>query len=215
VLLEGHGYRVLSARTAREGTTLLATHNPDVVILDLGLPDGDGIAVTRSVREWTSTPIIVVSARGNERDKVEALDVGADDYLTKPFGSHELLARLRVALRHSERVHRTHESASIEIGDLVVDIVGHQVSKRGVPVPLTRLEFKLLALLARHAGRLLTHEQILREVWGAAHVGNTHYVRVYMAQLRRKVEDDPARPTYLLTEVGVGYRMCEAPRPGP
>lgn len=205
-LVTGHGYRVLEAGTGEEGITLAATHAPDIVLLDLALPDIDGLEVTRRLREWSATPIIVISAREQEQDKVRALDLGVDDYLTKPFGAAELLARLRAALRRSQRIQGS-ESATFSFGDLRVDLATRRVVRGGEEVHLTPIEYRLLVLLVRHAGKVLTHRQILQEVWGAAHTDHPHYVRVFMAQLRRKLELDPARPRYLATETGVGYRL--------
>ena len=202
-----HGYRVVEAATLGEAGIAVTTHNPEVLLLDLGLPDGDGLTLVRQVREWSSLPIIVISARGREADKVEALDAGADDYLTKPFGTGELLARLRVALRHAVGV--AAEAPIVTFGPIQVDLARRQVFRDGEEVRLTATEFRLLALLVRNAGRVLTHTQVLREVWGPNHSEHTHYVRVYMAELRRKLEADPARPRWLLTEVGVGYRLRE------
>ncbi len=206
-LVEGHGLRVIEAATGREGISLAASHNPDVVLLDLGLPDLDGLEVTSRIREWTQTPIIVLSARGMEQDKIEALDRGADDYLTKPFGAGELLARLRVALRHARRNVDDATSSTVELGELTVDLAARRVVVRGDEVHLTPLQYKLLTTLVEHAGRVLTHRQILKRVWGRNSAGHEHYVRVYMAQLRRKIEQDPAQPRYILTETGVGYRF--------
>jgi two-component system KDP operon response regulator KdpE len=205
--LPAHGYRVLEAATGAQALVEAQTRQPDVVLLDLGLPDVDGLEVTRRIREWSRVPIVVVSARGQERDKVQALDAGADDYLTKPFGTDELLARMRVALRHAARVAGGDGEAVFEVGDLRVDLGSRLVHLRGDEVRLTRTEYRLLAALVQHAGKVLTHRQLLREVWGPGAANETHYLRVYMAQLRHKLEDDPARPRYLLTETGVGYRL--------
>ena len=205
--LEGQGYRVVEAGTAREGMALASSHNPDLVILDLGLPDGDGVEVTQRLREWSTAPIVVVSARGQEADKVAALDAGADDYLTKPFGTGELFARLRVAHRHSAGVRAEAGEPVFEAGGLKVDAAARQVYRDGHEIHLTALEYKLLATLVRHAGRVITHRQLLKEVWGPSSVNETQYLRVYMAQLRHKLEKDPARPTLLVTETGVGYRL--------
>ncbi len=202
--LGSHGFRLLEAGTIREAEQLATGHNPDVFILDLTLPDGDGIDLARRLREWTRAPIIVVSARGREEDKVNALDAGADDYLTKPFGVNELLARLRVALRHAQS--SPEAPAVIEAGALRIDLARREVTVDGREVRLTPTEFKLLALLARHAGKVLTHRQILREVWGP-NATEAHWVRVHMAELRKKIEADPARPRLLVTEPGVGYRL--------
>ncbi len=201
--LAKNGYRVVEAVTAEEGITLASTVNPDVVLLDLGLPDVDGIDVTRRLREWMTAPIVVISARGREQDKVDALDVGADDYLTKPFGLDELLARLRVAMRHAAKK----GEAIFVMDDLRVDREKRIVQLRGEEVHLTPIQYKLLVFLVRHAGKVLTHRQILSEVWGPAYATQAQYLRVYMGQLRQKLEVDPARPRYLLTEPGVGYRL--------
>jgi two-component system KDP operon response regulator KdpE len=174
--------------------------------MDLGLPDCDGIDLTRRMREWSRTPIIVISARGKEADKVSALDAGADDYLTKPFGVEELLARIRVALRHASGVVNGEQSA-LEFGDVRIDLARREVTVAGRDVHLTPTEYKLLSLLARNAGRVLTHRHIIREVWGPSYAGQTHHVRVHMAELRKKIEADPARPRLILTEPGVGYRL--------
>jgi len=206
--LESHGYRMVEAPTAREGMAHAAGRTPDAVLLDLGLPDGDGVELTRRLREWTDMPVIVISARGREEDKVKALDAGAEDYLTKPFGVSELLARLRVALRYAVRA-QAPADAVITFGDVRVDLGTRQVFLRNKEVRLTPTEYKLLALLVRDAGRVLTHRQLLKEVWGPNAVEHTHYLRVYMAQLRHKLEDDPTRPRYFRTEPGVGYRLIQ------
>ncbi len=204
--LTSRGYRMVEAASVREAEQLATSHNPEVVLLDLGLPDGDGIDLARRLREWTRVPVIVVSARGREEDKVLALDAGADDYLTKPFGVNELLARLRVALRHA-RVAAGAPSPIVEVGGLRVDLERREVSLDGREVKLTPIEFRLLALLARNAGKVLTHRQILQEVWGPGYATQSHYVRVHMAELRKKIEADPARPRLVVTELGVGYRL--------
>ncbi len=205
--LTSRGYRLLEAARASEGVQLLTGHNPDLVLLDLGLPDADGIDLTRQLREWSRVPVIVLSARGREDDKVAALDAGADDYLTKPFGVNELLARMRVALRHAEASRGGGEVTSYRFGDLEIDLVRRDVLRGGQPLRLTPIEYKLLVLFARHAGKVLTHRQILKEVWGPAYAAHTHYVRVHMAELRKKVEANPSRPKLLVTEPGVGYRL--------
>lgn len=205
------GYRVIEAGTAKEGLSLAAGHNPTIILLDLGLPDLDGISLTRSLREWSKTPIIVISARGRENDKVEALDAGADDYLTKPFGLNELLARMRVAMRHAAKGDATAQP-TFDLDNLHVDFVKRTVKVGEREVHLTPIEYKLLALLAQHAGKVLTHRQILKEVWGPGYATQSHYVRVHMAELRKKIEADPARPAWILTEPGVGYRLREASR---
>jgi two-component system KDP operon response regulator KdpE len=205
--LPAHGYRVVEAANGAQALVEAQTRQVDLVLLDLGLPDIDGLAVTRRIRGWSMVPIVVVSARGQEQDKVAALDAGADDYLTKPFGTDELLARMRVALRHAARVAGGEGDSVFEAGDLKVDLAARLVYRRGEEVRLTRTEYRLLAALVKHAGKVLTHRQLLVEVWGPGSANESHYLRVYMAQLRHKLEDDPARPRYLLTETGVGYRL--------
>jgi len=205
ILAEKH-FRVTVASRGEEGLTLAAANPPDVVILDLGLPDMDGIQVCARLREWTQVPIIVLSVRDDERDKVAALDQGADDYLTKPFGVEELLARVRVALRHSSQSQGS-PATVIEGGPLVIDLTKHLVTREGTEVKLTATEFKLLAYLAANTGRVLTHRTILTRVWGPEYADHTEYLRVYMRQLRKKLEAEPERPQYLLTEPGVGYRF--------
>ena len=207
--LRAHAWRVIEAATAREGLAQAAGRNPDVSLLDLGLPDGDGLDVAPRLRRSTRAPIIVISARGREQDKVAALDLGADDYLTKPFGVPELLARMRVALRHASRPADAPEAPVFEAGQVRVDLVRRRVYRAGDEIHLTPTEYRLLATMIRHAGRVATHRQLLEEVWGANYVGQTHYLRVYMAQLRHKLEPDPARPRLLATEPGVGYRLRE------
>jgi two-component system, OmpR family, KDP operon response regulator KdpE len=206
--LTGQGYRLFEAGNGADGIVEVGSRQPDVIIVDLGLPDMDGIDVIRRVREWTDVPIIVLSARGQERDKVTALDAGADDYVSKPFSAGELLARIRVALRH--RVGASHEAdeAGFNVGDLHVDLLHRKVQVGDKDVHLTPIEYKLLTTLVRHAGKVVTHQQLLREVWGPSHTEQAHYVRVYMAHLRHKLEAEPARPRYLLTEAGVGYRLA-------
>jgi two-component system KDP operon response regulator KdpE len=205
--LTAHGYRLLEATTGQDGLVQAATRQPDLVILDLGLPDLDGLEVTRRLREWTTLPIIVLSARGQEADKIAALDAGADDYMTKPFGVGELLARLRVALRHAMRTSQDSETAIFTVGDLQVDMSQRRVYVATQEVHLTPMEYRLLTTLVHHAGKVVTHHQLLTAVWGPGHTHETHYVRVYMNQLRHKLESNPARPRYLLTEPGVGYRL--------
>lgn len=207
--LSSHGYRVIEAERASEVVMLLTGHNPDLLLLDLGLPDGDGLELTRQIREWSRIPILVVSARGREDDKVSVLDAGADDYLTKPFGVNELLARIRVALRHAAG--SAPAAQVLEFGDLRIDLARREVLKGGQELRLTPTEYKLLTLLAQNAGKVLTHRHILKEVWGAAYAAQTHYVRVHMAELRKKVEANPARPRFLVTEPGVGYRFRDRP----
>jgi two-component system KDP operon response regulator KdpE len=204
--LRAHECQVVEAGTAREALVQAAGRNPDLILLDLGLPDGDGLEVARQIRRSTRTPIIVLSARGQEHDKVTALDLGADDYLTKPFGVQELLARVRVALRHAS-LPAGSPAPVFESRELRVDLERRLVFREGGEVHLTPTEYKLLAALVRHAGKVLTHRQLLHEVWGVNYEGQTHYLRVYMAQLRHKLEHDSARPRFLLTEPGVGYRL--------
>jgi two-component system KDP operon response regulator KdpE len=208
--LGAQGYRLVEAETVHEALIAATTHNPELILLDIGLPDGNGIDLTRRIREWSRVPIIVVSARGKEDDKVAALDAGADDYLTKPFGVNELLARIRVALRHAVSAASATGEPVLEIGPLRLDLTRREVLVAGAEVHLTPLEYRLLVLLAQNAGKVLTHRQILKEVWGPGSANETHYLRVFMAQLRRKIEPDPARPRLLLTEPGVGYRMRES-----
>lgn len=205
--LESHDFQLVEAATAREGLAHATGRNPDVILLDLGLPDADGIDLTRQIREWSATPIVVISARGKEQDKIAALDAGADDYLTKPFGVGELLARLRVALRHAAHAGDGRDEPTFTSGDLRVDLANRLVFVGDTEIHLTPTEYKLLTTLVRHAGKVLTHRMLLKEVWGPNVVEHTHYVHVYMTQLRHKVERDPTRPRYLLTEPGVGYRL--------
>jgi len=207
VSLEHHGFRLAEVETVREAIAQAAMQPPDLVILDLGLPDGDGLEVIANVRGWSPLPIIVLSARGQERDKVRALDAGADDYLTKPFGIEELLARVRVALRHSASG-AGDASPIFSVGELRIDHAARRVTVRDREVHLTPTEYKLLTFLARHAGKVVTHRQILQEVWGPGSAQETQYLRVFMAALRQKLEELPAQPRYLLTELGVGYRLA-------
>ena len=199
-------FKVTTASRGEEGLTLAATQEPDLIILDLGLPDMDGVEVCTRLREWTQTPIIILSVRDSERDKVAALDRGADDYLTKPFGIEELLARVRVALRHSARA-RGAQTKIVKAGPLVIDLTWHSVKRGEEEIKLTGTEYKLLAYLAANHGRVLTHQSILSHVWGPADADHTEYLRVYMRQLRKKLETDPERPQYILTEPGIGYRF--------
>jgi two-component system, OmpR family, KDP operon response regulator KdpE len=205
--LRAHAYHVVEATTAREGLAHAAGRNPDLVLLDLGLPDGDGLEVARAIRRSARTPIIVISARGQEEDKVTALDLGVDDYLTKPFGVPELLARIRVALRHAAVPPGAPPDSVFEVGGIRVDLLRRRVLRDHEEVHLTPTEYKLLAALVRHAGRVVTHRQLLTDVWGGNYADQTHYLRVYMTQLRHKLERDPARPRLLTTEPGVGYRL--------
>jgi len=206
VTLEANGYRVLSAVNGQEGLVLAAQHRPALVILDLGLPDLSGQEVLRRLREWSEVPVVILSVLGDEKGKVAALDAGADDYVTKPFNTDELLARLRVALRHASE---KEEVAVFRAKNLVVDLATRRVTLGGKEVKLSVTEYDLLRLLVRHAGKVVTQRQILREVWGAGHDEDTHYLRVYMAHLREKLEDDPAKPELFLTETGVGYRLVQ------
>lgn len=208
--LIARGFRLVEAETAAAAEIAATSQPPDLVLLDLGLPDGDGIDVTRRLREWTQVPILVLSARGRESDKVAALDAGADDYVTKPFGVDELLARMRVALRHAERSAAASPDPVLESGAVRIDVARRLATVEGRTLVLTPIEWKLLLLLARNAGKVLTHRQILREVWGPGEGHQTHTVRVHMASLRKKLETDPAQPRWLLTEAGVGYRLRDA-----
>ena len=207
ITLQSNGYRLVETETGAEGLLQAASRNPDVVLLDLGLPDMDGIEVTTRLREWTQTPVIVISAREQEQDKVKALDAGADDYLTKPFNAGELLARIRVALRHALRQRSGRQEPVFSLYNLRVDLAQRQVFLDDREVHLTPIEYKLLTTLIRHAGKVITHRQLLTEVWGAAHVNEVQYLRVYMTQLRHKLESDPARPRFLMNEPGIGYRL--------
>ncbi len=206
--LAGEGHDVVEAETGREGLAQAAMWVPDLVVLDLGLPDIDGLQVIRELREWSRVPILILSAREQERDKVAALDAGADDYLTKPFGIRELLARVRVALRHAAQLGKE-EGAKITVGGLTMDLEARRVFLSDAELHLTPIEYKLLATLLRHAGKVLTHRFLLKEVWGPLRVDDVHYLRVFMAGLRRKIEADPSHPRYLLTEQGVGYRFAD------
>ena len=204
VCLEANNYKVIEAATGQEGLAGAAQYRPDVVLLDLGLPDMDGVSVLKRLREWSRAPVVVLSVRDREDDKIKALDHGADDYITKPFGSGELLARLRVAMRHGQP---PSESAVFCSGSLEVDLAARLVKVRGNEVKLTATEYALLRLFVQHAGKVLTHQQILREVWGPNYVDQTQYLRVYLAHLREKLEADPAKPTLFITEPGIGYRL--------
>jgi two-component system KDP operon response regulator KdpE len=214
ISLLSNGFRLIEASTGEEGMTLAAAQTPDVIVLDLGLPDISGFEVTRRLREWSTVPIIVLSARGHEQDKIRALNDGADDYLTKPFGPGELVARLGVALRHAARHTQDSTGSVITSGDLRIDLARRLVFVRNAEVHLTPIEYKLLASLAKHGGMVLTHRQLLREVWGPGEGNQTQSLRVHMAQLRHKVEQDAARPQHIVTEPGVGYRLRLDPAPG-
>lgn len=204
--LSANGFRVVEAGSMREAEQLVTGTPPAAILLDLGLPDGDGMTMLRRLREWSKMPVIVLSARDREDDKVLALDAGADDYLTKPFGTSELLARIRVALRHS-RDHGVADDPVVAVGPIRIDTARHEVTVDANIVHLTPIEFRLLSFLARHAGKVLTHRQLLHEVWGPQNAHHGEYLRVHMAALRRKIEMDPARPRWLTTEAGVGYRL--------
>lgn len=204
--LIAHGYRVLEAGSGEEAIRRAVMQNPDLVLMDLGLPDMDGVQVIAQLRQWSTVPVIVISARDQESDRIEALDSGADDYLTKPFGTGELFARIRVAMRHRAAA-ADGEEPVVEVGDLRIDLANRTVTVREERIHLTRREYGLLATLAKNVGRVVTHRQLLKEVWGPQYLTETHYLRVYMAQLRHKLEVDPARPRYLETESGIGYRL--------
>jgi len=204
VSLTAHGYEVDECKTGQDGINRAAIFKPDLILLDLGLPDIDGKAVVVAIREWSKVPILILTARDQENEKIEALDVGADDYITKPFSMGELLARLRVALRHALIVDN---SPHIICGELVVDLVGRHVTRGDKEIKLTPTEYELLKILAQNIGKVLTHKYLLKAVWGNAYNEDTHYIRVYIGQLRRKVEVDPAQPQYIITESGVGYRL--------
>jgi two-component system KDP operon response regulator KdpE len=210
VALESEGYRVSEAETGRKALAIAAEQPPELAILDLGLPDMDGLELLGRFREWSSSPVIVLSARGQEKDKVAALDAGADDYLTKPFGAGELLARIRVALRHAARLGPGAKTeAKFTVGELSVDLAARRVFRGETEVRLTPIEYRLLTVLVQHAGKVLTHRFLLKEVWGPGHAEEVHYLRVFMAGLRRKLEVEPSQPRYLLTEQGVGYRLAD------
>lgn len=200
------GYRVVEAENGARGIVDAGTHKPDLAIVDLGLPDMDGVEVIRRIRAWSGIPIIVLSARAREPAKIEALDAGADDYVTKPFGVGELLARMRVALRHAART-AAGGATVVRFGEVEADLERRRVIRGGQEVHLTPIEFRLLSCLCQHLGMVVTHRQLMREVWGPAYVEHSHYLRIYMKQLREKLEEDPVRPQHLLTESGVGYRL--------
>ena len=211
-ILDNNGYEAVQARTGAEAQSMISSHCPDLVILDLGLPDMDGLEILRGLRGWSSLPVVVVSARDHERDKVAALDLGADDYLTKPFGTEELLARVRTAIRHTRTTSGNSEIArqgTYTVGELTIDYNKHQVLVRGENVKLTLSEFRIVALLGKYAGKVLTYDFIIKELWGPRAGDDNQILRVNMANIRRKVEKNPAEPEYLFTEVGVGYRLAE------
>jgi len=206
--LAAEGYRVIEAETGKQGLAEAATRKPDLIILDLGLPDMDGVEVMKALRAWSSVPVIILSARSQESDKISALDAGADDYLVKPFGVGELLARIRVSLRHVSSFAQGEEEGIFTVDELKVDMVHRKVTVSGIEVHLTQIEYRLLTVLVKHAGKVLTHQMLLKEVWGPNYVERAHYLRIYMGNLRHKLEKDSARPRFLLTEVGVGYRLA-------
>jgi two-component system KDP operon response regulator KdpE len=206
VTLQSYGYSLIEAAMGQDGLTQAATRKPDVVLLDLGLPDIDGLEVLSKIREWSHTPVIILSARGQEQDKIKALDAGADDYLTKPFSAGELLARIRVAIRHQAMQGGQAEPVFV-LDTLRVDLSKRQVFIKDIEVHLTPIEYRLLTYLIKNAGKVVTHNQLLKEVWGPAYAGQTHYVRVYMGMLRHKLEEDPSRPRFFINEPGVGYRL--------
>ena len=211
-ILNTNGYEAMQARSGQEALSMISSHCPDLVILDLGLPDMDGLEILRQLRSWSSLPVVVVSARSHEKDKVEALDMGADDYLTKPFGTDELLARVRAAIRHTRTASGNDEVArqgTYTVGDMVIDYNKHQVLINGENAKLTLSEFRIVALLGKFAGKVLTYDYIIRELWGPRAGNDNQILRVNMANIRRKIEKNPAEPQYIFTEVGVGYRMAE------
>ena len=206
IALASNGYKISEAATGKEGLVAAATHNPSLIILDLGLPDSDGVKILSKLREWYLKPIIILSARNSEEDIIHTLDNGANDYLTKPFRTGELLARIRVALRQSQD---SEENPNLTFDSLTIDLANHIARKKGEILKLTSTEFSLLAMLAKNSGRVLTHQNILKEIWGFGYIGQTQYLRVFVAQLRKKIEDDPAKPQLLITESGIGYRFHE------
>ncbi len=206
--LTSEGYKIIESETGKQGMTEARTRKPDLIILDLGLPDMDGVEVVKGVRAWSSVPVIILSARSQETDKISALDAGADDYLVKPFGVGELLARIRVSLRHVSSTATGEETGAFSVDELRVDMIHRKVTVGGAEVHLTPIEYRLLTVLVKHAGKVLTHRTLLKEVWGPNYVDRAHYLRIYMGILRHKLEKDPARPRFLLTEVGVGYRLA-------
>jgi two-component system KDP operon response regulator KdpE len=207
VTLQSHGYDLIESISGQDGLAQASTRKPDVILLDLGLPDIDGLDVLSKIREWSQTPVIILSAREQEQDKIRALDAGADDYLTKPFGAGELLARIRVALRHIDTQQSGRTEPVFVLNTLRVDLSKRQVFIKDTEVHLTPIEYRLLTYLIKNAGKVVTHNQLLKEVWGPAYAGQTHYVRVYMGMLRHKLEEDPSRPRFFINEPGVGYRL--------
>jgi two-component system KDP operon response regulator KdpE len=205
--LMSEGYQVVEAETGKQGLAEAATRKPDLIILDLGLPDMDGVEVVKGIRAWSAVPVVILSARAQESDKIAALDAGADDYLVKPFGVGELLARMRVALRHVTSASNAAEGM-FSVDELMVDMIHRKVMISGKEIHLTPIEYRLLTVLVKHAGKVLTHRFLLKEVWGPNYVERAHYLRIYMGTLRHKLEQDPTRPRFLLTEIGVGYRLA-------
>jgi len=205
--LSAHGFKVFEADRGKQGIIEAGVRKPDLIILDLGLPDMDGVDVIKTIREWSTMPIIILSARSNEQNKIDALDAGADDYLTKPFGLGELLARIRVSMRHSVSCPEQDQNGVFTSGALKVDLLKRQVFVGDREVHLTPIQYRLLSVLIKNAGKVLTHQSLLKEVWGPSYKDNSHYLRIYMSQLRQKLEKDPAQPQYLLTESGIGYRL--------
>jgi two-component system KDP operon response regulator KdpE len=206
ITLSSNGYKTSEAATGKDGLIAAATHHPEIVILDLGLPDADGIGILKKLREWYKKPIIILSVRNSEDDIIEALDNGANDYLTKPFRTGELLARIRAALRQNQSIE---DNPNLVFGTLTIDLANHVVRKNSEILKLTSTEFSLLALLSKNSGRVMTHQSILKEIWGFGYIGQTQYLRVFVAQIRKKIEDDPGRPKLLITESGIGYRFHE------
>jgi len=207
IILEAEQFNVFAAENGKRGLVEIGTRKPEIAIVDLGLPDMSGVELIKEVRTWSSIPIIVLSARSNEHDKVSALDAGADDYITKPFGSEELLARIRAHLRRHHSVQQSNSQSSINFGNITVDFVKRQVYRDGQPVSLTPIEYRLMTVLLRSAGCVLTQRHLLKEVWGPSYIEHTHYLRIYMGHLRNKLEEDPAQPKHFLTEIAVGYRL--------
>ncbi|WP_303866244.1 response regulator [Acetobacterium wieringae] len=209
-ILKANDYKMIKAVTGKEAISMTASYSPDLILLDLGLPDIDGMEVLKTIREWSTIPVVVVSARGHEREKVEALDLGADDYITKPFGTAELLARIRTGIRHSpkNRSENALESTSLRIGELAIDYDKRLVTVGEKSVHLTPIEYKIIVLLSKNIGKVLTHDYIIKEVWGP-YTNEIQALRVNMANIRRKIEENPAEPQYIVTQVGVGYRMVE------
>jgi two-component system KDP operon response regulator KdpE len=205
--LEAEGCRLVEAADGKSGLLEASQCSPDVIVLDLGLPDMDGLDVIRQLREWTKVPILILSARGQEQDKIAGLDAGADDYVAKPFSVGELMARIRVALRHAAQTQAEDHPSTVVTGDIAIDLLRREVRRKGEEVKLTPIEYKLLTTLVRHAGLVLTHRQILKEVWGPGHGAESHYLRIFVHQLRHKLEENPSRPRHLITETGVGYRF--------